>query len=241
MVGRNRDDIENRIFGPDAFRFTGFDEVSNPDALDILVFYEKNDCARLGRDISELDELPQDQWWEVFNLTTEADGKTFEGQWDSLCDFALDCVPNGSPLPGVFLGNFNYDIARSVQTYTVPIYGLNKNEEATFPITDYNYEANNCMLADVHNGHGTVEGCSNVTSGVCSNEVTFYHDQDHNGLLEYFQFEAVSLANNPYCTEMPKHHEEDYQWQTPSPWDTQENFQPTEQDPKANEAFSNFY
>ena len=40
---------------------------------------------------------------------------------------------------------------------------------------------------------------------------------------------------------MPKHPDEDYQWNTPSPWDTQESFSPTEQDPDANEEFSNFY
>ena len=177
MVGRNYDDFENGKYGPDAFKFTGFDEVSNPDALDILVFYEQNDCARHDRDISEIPNLPHSEIWEVFNLTTEADGITFEGQWDSLCDFALDCVPNGGALPGVYLGNFNYDIARSVQTYTVPVYGLNKGKEATFPITDYYKNETNCMLPDAHNGHGSVEGCSNATTGVCSNEITFSHDQ----------------------------------------------------------------
>ena len=116
MVGRNRDDIDNGIFGPDAFRFTGFDEVSNPDALDILVFYEAADCARPDRDIEEVPDLPHSERWEVRNLSST--------QLDAMCEFDLECVPNGSALPGVYLGNFNYDIARSVQTYTVPIYGL---------------------------------------------------------------------------------------------------------------------
>ena len=49
----------------------------------------------------------------------------------------------------------------------------------------------------------------------------------HNGLLEYFQFEPVSLINMPECAVMPEHHTEDYKWNTPSPWDTQENFAPT--------------
>jgi len=230
MVGRNRG------LGPDGFKFTGFDEVSNPDVLDILVFYEEADCARYPeRSIEELPkhggDLPQDEWWEVFNVT--------EAQGPAMCSYVLECVPNGSALPGVHLGNFNYDIARSVQTYTVPIYGLEKEKSATFLITDYDYEDNYCMLADVHQGHGTVEGCSNVTSGVCSNEITFFHDQDHNGLLEYFQFEAVSLVNNPFCVEMPKHHEDDYKWKTPSPWDTQENSQSTSQNAKENEDFRN--
>ena len=231
MVGRNRDDIENKIYGPDAFRFTGFDEVSNPDALDILVFYEAADCARPDRDIAEVPDLPHSERWEVRNLSST--------QLDAMCEFDLECVPNGSALPGVYLGNFNYDIARSVQTYTVPIYGLEKDESATFLITDYDYEDNYCMLADVHQGHGTVSGCSNNVTGECSNAITFKHDKDHNGLLEYFQFEAVSLVNNPFCVEMPKHHEDDYKWKTPSPWDTQENSQSTSQNAKENEDFRN--
>jgi len=44
----------------------------------------------------------------------------------------------------------------------------------------------------------------------------------HQGLLEYFQFEPVSPTNNPVCFSLPYHHIDDYQWQTPSPWDTQQ-------------------
>merc|ERR1712176_933897 len=129
MLGRNRKDNS-----PDGFHFTGFDQVSPPDVLDILVFYENQDCAREGRDVSEIPDLPQDQIWEVYNLT--------ESQTEGLCEFVLECQPNGGnadyPVAhsGVHLGNFNYDIARSVQTYTVPIYGLEQDQTVTFPITD---------------------------------------------------------------------------------------------------------
>ena len=171
MVGRNRVD------GPDGFKFTGFDEVSNPDVLDILVFYEEWDCARFPeRNVEELlpPDFPQDQIWEVYNMT--------ESQSEGLCEFVLECKPNGDDdypqaLTGPYLGNFNYDIARSVQTYTVPIYGLEKGQSATFEITDYYNEPNNCMNPLAHNGHGTASGCSNVTSEECSNYLTFAHDQ----------------------------------------------------------------
>ena len=53
----------------------------------------------------------------------------------------------------------------------------------------------------------------------------------HNGLLEYFKFEPTTILNQPRCAAMPAHHHEDYKWFTPSPWDTQENFSPTEQVP----------
>ena len=35
------------------------------------------------------------------------------------------------------------------------------------------------------------------------------------------------MDNAPACA-MPVHHEDDYKWDTPSPWDTQENFAPTQ-------------
>jgi len=174
MVGRNRG------VGADGFKFTGFDEVSNPDVLDILVFYERWDCARFpDKKIEDLLELPQDERWEVYNLT--------ESQSEGLCEFVLECEPhedgagNQVAHEGVHLGNFNYDIARSVQTYTVPIYGLPKGGSATFEITDYYNNVNNCMNPLAHHGHGTAEGCSKAnTTGECSNMLTFHHDQGKN-------------------------------------------------------------
>ena len=38
---------------------------------------------------------------------------------------------------------------------------------------------------------------------------------------------------------MPEHHEEDYKWNTPSPWDAQEDYEPTTWDPRANEEYRN--
>ena len=165
MVGRDRAD------GPDNFKFTGFDEVSNPGVLDILVFYEHADCAAKGRSIDEIPSLEQHQIWEVYNVSA--------AQGQAMCQFELDCTQNNAALPGVYLGNFNYDIARSVQTYTVPIYGLAQGQNVTFDILDYNGEANNCMNAAAHAGHGTVEGCSKsgneTVSGdpECANSITF--------------------------------------------------------------------
>jgi len=212
MVGRDRTD-EGTIGSQ--FQFTGYDEVSNPDLLDILVFYEQDQCCAEGKDCVNTDfdapDFDQSTVWEYFNLTN----------LDALCEFELVCDNSGA-VPGVHLGNFNYDIARSVQTYTVPIYGLEKGEEATVTLLDYNGDQNNCMNALAHHGHGTAEGCSTNSTDGCSNVLSFKHDQDHNGLLEYFQFEPVSPVNNPICFALPTHHVDDYQWQTPSPWDTQE-------------------
>merc|ERR1712003_318891 len=208
MVGRDRSGASSQ------FKFTGYDEVSNAAQLDILVFYEQNDCYRAGVQVPESwDEVEQSTIWEYYNMTTQ--------QSADLCNFELTCTDTCA-VEGVHLGNFNYDIARSVQTYTVPIYGLEKGESATFDIRDYNDEANNCMNDKAHEGHGTTTGCSTNSTTGCSNILTFDHDKDHNGLLEYFQFEPVSPTNNPTCFALPIHHIDDYQWQTPSPWDTQQ-------------------
>merc|ERR1711990_572193 len=101
---------------------------------------------------------------------------------------------------------------------------------------NYNRE-NRCVNAAAHVGHGSATGCS--TNTTCSNAITFSHDQGHNGLLEYFQWEPVSVINAPSCALVPEHHNEDYTWNTPSPWDTQENFNPTPQNPEDNENYSN--
>jgi len=219
ILGRNRGDG-----AADGFKFTGFDEVSPPDVLDVLVFYEKMDCFREGFDMSTYDDLPQDRIWEAYNLT--------DAQTEGLCEFALECRPhedgNGKQVAheGVYLGNFNYDIARSVQTYTAPIYGLPMDQSVTYEIVDYYNDENRCVNAAAHHGHGTASGCS--TNTTCSNTITFDHDQGHNGLLEYFQWEPVSVINAPSCALVPEHHTEDYTWNTPSPWDTQENYSPTQ-------------
>ena len=162
MVGRNRDD--DGIYGPDGFKFTGFDEVSNPDVLDILVFYDNPDCAREGRSVKEIPDLPQEEIWEVYNVT--------EAQGPAMCEFDLQCVPNTQPT-GVHLGNFNYDIARSVQTYTAQIYGLSQAQIVTFGIVDYHNQDNDCINPLAHHGHGTASGCSDNVTKTCGNDITF--------------------------------------------------------------------
>jgi len=208
MVGRGSADD-----GSSLFQFTGYDEVTNPNQLDILVFYEREHCCAPGKDCvnTNFTAIDQATHYEYFVMDDE--------QKEDLCKYELVCEDTGF-VPGVHLGNFNYDIARSVQTYTVPIYGLEKGQKATFTLKDYNDQDNNCMNALAHEGHGNAGGCS--TNTTCGNTIEFFHDEDHNGLLEYFQFEPISPDNNKQCWAAPLHHIDDYQWQTPSPWDTQQ-------------------
>jgi len=228
MLGRDRtpEDPPQVAGSSSSFQFTGYDEVSNKKMLDILVFYEKDDCFKAGSGgeieaANDWADVEQSKIWEYYNMT--------ETQANAMCEFTLTCTDNGGPVAGVHLGNFNYDIARSVQTYTVPIWGLEKGNSATFNLRDYNDEFNNCMNGKAHEGHGTVDAdsCSKNSTEGCSNELTFHHNLDHNGNLEYFQFEPVSPTNNPICFAKPIHHIDDYQWQTPSPWDTQQAFEDT--------------
>jgi len=215
MLGRNR------TTGNDVFKFTGFDEVSNPDVLDILVFYEPEDCLKPGRTLQDIDDLKEQgrfsEIWEVWENNTAP-----------MCNFDLKCE-DIKPPAGVYLGNFNYDIARSVQTYTVPVYGLEQGETVSFEIVDYKNAVNYCHDAKSHVGHGFVAaGSCSPTNDTCGNIITYTQNAEHQGLLEYFQFEPVSPVNSPGCWDSPLHKLDEYQWQTPSPWDTQENFvQPT--------------
>ena len=162
MVGRERDATNGS-----QFKFTGYEEVSNKDVLDILVFYEQEHCFNeiLGPPTSETD---QSEVWLHYNLTSAQTGM--------LCEIELSCEDTGY-VGGIHLGNFNYDIARSVQTYTVPIYGLEKDQSATFDLKDYYNEDNHCMNPLAHSGHGTVSGCSTNSTDGCSGTLTFNHDQ----------------------------------------------------------------
>ena len=95
-----------------------------------------------------------------------------------LCEYELECVANGEALPGVYLGNFNYDIARSVQTYTVPIYGLEQGKQVDFGLQSYEGEDLNCALPKAHPGHGTVtiDSCSNNITETCDNVIRFQNN-----------------------------------------------------------------
>ena len=167
MVGRDRSDPNGS-----KFKFTGYDEVTNPNQLDILVFYEQAHCCAPGKDCvnTNFTAIDQSTIWEYFAMDDD--------QKAALCDYKVVCDDTGF-VEGVHLGNFNYDIARSVQTYTVPIYGLEKDQTAQFTLKDYNNEDNNCMNALAHEGHGIAGGCSSNSTGTpsdCSNVITFSHE-----------------------------------------------------------------
>ena len=177
IVGRER------LSGQDNFLFTGFDEVSNPDVLDVLVFYDQNDCFN---ETMNPDDLPYTEQHEIYlNYQLSEDQKKL------MCEPIIDCQPNGEALSGVFLGNFNYDIARSVQTYTVPVYGLAQGKTVDFDLQSYEGEDLNCANPLAHSGHGTAFGCSNNVTETCDNVITF-----QNNLGNYSNLNEDWLAFN---------------------------------------------
>merc|ERR1712176_1598304 len=120
---------------------------------------------------------------------------------------------NGDPvaLDGVRLGNFNYDIARSVQSYNVPIKIAAQTNQGAFDSAPYALELKNVTE---HHGHGSA-----VTNGDdCNNggQIVLTQNEEHNGDLEYFKFELCDTA----CYPNEAGPANDYCFEVPSPWDT---------------------
>ena len=117
--------------------------------------------------------MPEDERYLAYAMSDE--------QGQAMCNFEIQCFQHDGPLEGTFLGNFNYDIARSVQTYTVPVYGMAQGEQMEINVMSYENEPNHCMNAAAHSGHGTAIGCStNATAtddAVCSNQIIFTQDE----------------------------------------------------------------
>ena len=119
------------------------------------------------------------------------------------------------PYPGPRLGNFNYDIARSAQTYNVPIYGLEQGQSVEITINqmaESTITGLELMNITAHHGHG------NATAEDCNNEGVFQfeHDQGHLGLLEYVSFNLCDSA----CMMAPTNTTNNYCFNVPSSWDS---------------------
>merc|ERR1712127_805266 len=112
------------------------------------------------------------------------------------------------------LGNFNYDIARSHQSYNLPIYGLQADETAVINIESHNDEtdddANFVSIRNVtaHHGHGTITNSADM----CDAEFLFTLNS-HLGELEYANF---YLCDDP--TVSGEAAPGDYLYNVPSSW-----------------------
>jgi len=170
------------------FSWTGFDGLSHENLHDLLWFFEPEEC--------------EDPVTGLRNLTFDS------SYWPEF----EECADYGGAYAGPLLGNFNYDIGRSVQQYNLPIYGLGQGQTVTINILEMEESAAGpIQLRNVsaHVGHGT------ATADDCNNAGTFVYTQNenHHGELEYAQF---SLCDADCWPDKPN----DYCFDVPSPWDS---------------------
>merc|ERR1711866_69 len=179
------------------FVWTGYEGLSHSNLHDIIYFFENDACWELG---------PGGEY--MYNISFADD----EYKWKP----DVNCEPYGYAWPGPRLGNFNYDIARSVQTYNLPIYGLDQGQTVTVQINKMHND-NPAMdggfleLKNVtaHHGHGT------ATADDCYNEGRFvyYQNPNHMGQLEYASF---NLCDSKCWPDKPN----DYCFNVPSSWNS---------------------
>jgi len=181
----------------DYFVWTGYDGLSHENLHDIIYFFEKEACY---------DSSYDPVWYNI--SMPDADYKP-----------TISCVPytdmSGDEVawPGPRLGNFNYDIGRSVQQYNMPIYGLDQGQTVTVTVNqmaESTIQGLELMNVTAHHGHGT------ATAADCANAGTFVYTQnaDHQGELEYATF---SLCDSACWPDVPN----DYCFNVPSSWDSQ--------------------
>jgi len=181
----------------DKYAWTGFDGNSHENLHDILVFFEPESCCEGYLD--GVCPLP-------YNATIPdvADDSP-----------AIVCTDNGSADPNVRLGNFNYDIARSVQRYNVPVKNLGQGIVSTIQVNGQNEVPLKVQNVSAHHGHGD----ANVNGEDCNPDGTiiFQAGLEHEGDLEYFQFELCDADCHANEEGGPLN---DYCFEVPSPWAT---------------------
>ena len=116
-----------------SYAWTGYSEMSFEDKHDIVFFFREDACwipckaqeydmyGNLENNTSPEYNCPDGVTRIPINME---EAKDTWAEPDFYCD-ALD-----EPAPGPRLGNFNYDIARSHQSYNLPIYGLDRWDDA---------------------------------------------------------------------------------------------------------------
>ncbi|CAG5109871.1 Oidioi.mRNA.OKI2018_I69.chr2.g4346.t1.cds [Oikopleura dioica] len=210
------------------YTWTGYSGMSHEEKHDIVFFFREDACWIPCK------EQEYDADGNLMNNTAPEyncpDGVTrlpidMEAAMETWAEPEFNCNPtaDGEPVPGPRLGNFNYDIARSHQSYNLPIYGLNRwddessrkrrgSDSAYVEINSHTYQADfdnfPVLIQNVtaHHGHGTVihEDC---TTNAFQYDVMDANG-NHNGWLEYAQFELCE----------PDLSAADYMYTVPSSW-----------------------
>jgi len=128
--------MENR------YVWTGFEGLSHENLHDIVWFFRAEICP-------DREDMTREDGQTAVNLTRY---EQFEGFTMECPDFP-DAQDLNDSLP--LLGNFNYDIARSHQSYNLPIYGLQADQTAVINIdshwADFEAEENWVSVRNVRN------------------------------------------------------------------------------------------
>jgi len=197
---RETDLDENQYF------WTGFQGLSHENLHDIVWFFRPEICPDFWNETSQEWERTSGQVenFPIIDLRVFEAGDGFSLTFEPLDEgFLNDSLP--------LLGNFNYDIARSHQSYNLPIYGLQADQTAVINIDSHNIDmdGNPVSVRNVtaHHGHGDA-----VDVTECDQEFTFKLS-DHLGELEYVNF---YLCEDPTVSGEPS--PGDYEYNVPSSW-----------------------
>jgi len=182
--------------------WTGFQGLSHENLHDIVWFFRPEICPYTKNETTGV-WLDRNGDPARIDLDSFMAGENFDLYSEPLDEgFLNDSLP--------LLGNFNYDIARSHQSYNLPIYGLQADQTAVINIDSHNIDmtGNPVSVRNVtaHHGHGDAD---DVTE--CDQEFTFTLT-DHLGELEYVNF---------YLCEDPTvggENDGDYSYNVPSSW-----------------------
>lgn len=178
--------------------WTGFEGLSHENLHDIVWFFRPEICPNMPNGTRSDGQT-------AVNLTRYMD---YEGFTMECPDFP-DAQDLNDSLP--LLGNFNYDIARSHQSYNLPIYGLQAGQTALVSIeshwADIDTDWVSVRNVTAHHGHGI-----DSDTAECDQEFTFTLN-DHLGELEYVNF---YLCEDP--TVSGEAARGDYRYTVPSSW-----------------------
>jgi hypothetical protein len=113
-----RSSVENN-----SYYWTGFPGLSHDNLHDIVFFVREDYCIQGSDEFPNVNYFPPAEFPPTLTCT----------------DFGVPTNETGEfPL----LGNFNYDIARSHQSYNLPIYGLQAGQTAQINIDSHNVDIN---------------------------------------------------------------------------------------------------
>jgi len=191
--------------------WTGFETLSHENLHDIVWFFRPENCRNEGHNQTGMDIIDL----EAFE---RYEGFTFECE-----DIDQQYLNDSLPL----LGNFNYDIARSHQSYNLPIYGLEADQTAYVEIESHHpidirlrgetnwpgqvpYSVDvNIRNVTAHHGHGIAGG----NDDSCDDNDFQFTLSTHLGNLEYVNF---YLCDDP--TVSGEASLGDYAYNVPSSW-----------------------